>query len=104
MVQDAPPYRCRKTCGGFAHRPNVYRLPILIDRRRPTGMCLTPARYCRRISFLLAEAIVREGGGHQRPFVGDLPPSSITRSNSDSRIIVRLPTFVRRNFPELNHA
>lgn len=35
---------------------------------------------------------------------GDLPPSSTTRSNSDSRIMVRLPTLVRRNLPELNQA
>jgi hypothetical protein len=37
------------------------------------------------------------------PAAGDFPPSSITRSSSDSRIIVRLPTFVRRSLPELSH-
>jgi hypothetical protein len=33
---------------------------------------------------------------------GDFPPSSMTLCNSDSRIIVREPTFVRCNFPWLS--
>ena len=36
------------------------------------------------------------GGG------ADLPPSRMTRCNSDSRIIVRLPTLVRFNLPLLS--
>jgi hypothetical protein len=93
----------KKPIGDLRIRSNVYRL-LPLNWDRPTRRCLRPARCSRRVRFLWAEAIVRDGGGHQRAFVGDLPPSSITLSNSDSRIIVRLPTLVRRNFPELNHA
>jgi hypothetical protein len=35
---------------------------------------------------------------------GDLPPTLMTFRSSDSRIIVREPTFVRCNFPWLSQA
>src|SRR5271157_1488215 len=40
--------------------------------------------------------------GRPGPFAPS--PSATNRSNSDSRIMTRLPIFVRRSLPELNHA